>query len=87
MVNEQILWATIIKYLQLSLVADQRKNRTGFDNVRRAVMFYVAAKKLSEEQTRRTTEHKDKQQEAAVRPWQVLSQTVLMLKGCTNLLL
>lgn len=50
-------------------------------------MFYVAAKKLSEEQTRRTTEHKDKQQEAAVRPWQVLSQTVLMLKGCTNLLL
>lgn len=48
-------------------------------------MFGVAAKKLSEEQTRHTREHKDKQQEAAVHPWQVLSQTVLMPKGCTNL--
>lgn len=47
--------------------------------------FHVPAKKLLEEQRRHTTVHKDKQQEAAVRPWQVLSQTVLMLKGCTNL--
>ena len=31
-------------------------------------MWLLAAKKLSEEQTRHTTEHKDKPQGAAVRP-------------------
>ena len=34
------------------------------------ILFH--AKKQSEEQTRHTTEHKDKLLEAAVHPWQVL---------------
>ena len=60
----------------------EEQHFSGIDNVQ---SFHVAAKKLSEEQTRHTTEHKDKQQEVAVHPWQVLSQTALTLKGCTNL--
>lgn len=48
--------------LLVQFVADQWNGNTSFDNV------YVAAKKLSEEQTRRTTEHKGKLQEAAVHP-------------------
>ena len=46
---------------------------------------FFAAKKLSEEQTHRTAEHKDKQQVVAEHPWQALSQTALMLTNCTNL--
>ena len=41
LVNEQILWATVINHLQFNAFADQWKNSTGFDNVQSCFMLLL----------------------------------------------